>query len=334
MAIAMLGEITEGEKRDEIMNALGVGDIEQLRTLTKAICESVYCDNGATTQMLSNSMWLDDNVDKVNKTAVDALAEYYYASSYQGDMSDEEFRALCSKWISEGTGGLFNSCPISADTVLTLISTLYIESLWGKDNSFNFSLTYTADFYTDTKTVQAKYMKREQKTYLYAGEGFYMIKIPLETGGYMWFFLPTEDWSVDKIISGDYLMDVLSGEIELQRREYYMTLSIPKFNVSQEGNITDLLQALGISRTFSAADLSTLGESAVATLEMLHGASLEIKESGIKGGAYANLGIEYGEPAFPSGDRLEFIFDRPFVFAVTTAAKLPLFVGSVNDPTK
>lgn len=60
MALAMLAETTDGNSRQQILDALGLDTIEQLREQVSHVWNAHYSDDGVTTLLLGNSLWLSD----------------------------------------------------------------------------------------------------------------------------------------------------------------------------------------------------------------------------------------------------------------------------------
>ena len=85
MALAMLAEITDGESRDQILSLLGSDDLNDLRTEASAVWNANYSNDGAVTSILASSLWLNDKIN-FKQEAMDALAKYYYTSSFRGEM--------------------------------------------------------------------------------------------------------------------------------------------------------------------------------------------------------------------------------------------------------
>ena len=90
MALAMLTEVTDGESREQILALLDSGDLDALRAEAAAVWNANYCDDGAVTSILANSLWLSDKISFRQET-MDALAKYDYASSFRGEMGSAAF---------------------------------------------------------------------------------------------------------------------------------------------------------------------------------------------------------------------------------------------------
>ena len=72
------------------------------------------------------------------------------------------------------------------------------------------------------------------------------------------------------------------------------------------------------------------GYSLYAT-EVKHGVRVRIDEKGCEGAAYTIIPAAPGASE-PPDDEVDFIVDRPFIFAVTDSNGLPIFAGIVNMP--
>lgn len=82
VALSMLTEMTAGETKQQVMELLGAADSETLRQTVRDLWMSVYLDDGRSVCRLANGAFLRENAD-VKQEAVDALADWYYASSYR-----------------------------------------------------------------------------------------------------------------------------------------------------------------------------------------------------------------------------------------------------------
>lgn len=81
-ALSMLTEMTAGETKQQVMELLGAADSETLRQTVRDLWMSVYLDDGRSVCRLANGAFLRENAD-VKQEAVDALVDWYYASTYR-----------------------------------------------------------------------------------------------------------------------------------------------------------------------------------------------------------------------------------------------------------
>lgn len=110
--------------------------------------------------------------------------------------------------------------------------------------------------------------------------------------------------------------------------------TVPKFDVVSDLDLRDGLNALGITGVFDAtvADFSPM-TSKVAEIFLSkadHAARVAIDEEGVTAAAYTVMMM--AGAAAPPEEEMDFVLDRPFLFAITGADGLPLFVGVVNRP--
>ena len=108
-------------------------------------------------------------------------------------------------------------------------------------------------------------------------------------------------------------------------------LTVPKFDVSDKIDLLEHLKALGIQDALSAetADFSPLTDDVdlIWLSGAEHAAMVKIDEEGVTGAAYTDL--EMCGAGMPQ-EEMDFILDRPFVFAVSAPDGSILFTGVVQ----
>ena len=62
MALSLLAETSGGDTRTELLQVLGVDTIEELRKKAESLWNAHYLDDGQTTSLLANSIWLDESL--------------------------------------------------------------------------------------------------------------------------------------------------------------------------------------------------------------------------------------------------------------------------------
>ena len=111
-----------------------------------------------------------------------------------------------------------------------------------------------------------------------------------------------------------------------------VNLAVPKFDVSCDLDLSEGLQKLGITEVFdeNAANFSAMCEQTVFLSSASHAARVAIDEEGCTAASFTMM--RYYGAMMPPEEYVDFVLDRPFVFAVTSADGMPLFVGIVNEP--
>ena len=335
MALAMLSETTDGESRRQILELLGAGNIDELREDAKNMWLANYCNDGAVTSILANSVWMDEKAN-IRQQTVDALAENYYASSYRGDVTSPKMTNAVREWLNRQTGGLLKNAvkdvELDPETVMALYSTVYFRAKW--KNEFSKSKNDTKTFHTPKGDIQTEFMN-DMETYgrYYVGEDFGAMSLRFKEGGEMWFILPDENKTINDVLSSGEYIEMISDTDKWEKyKQIKIHYSVPKFDISSQIGLSEGLNDLGVTDIFSfdKADFSPLTDNAVFISEANHAARVVIDEEGCTAAAFTEM-IGAGA-ALPPEDEMYFILDRPFIFAVMSDTDQPLFIGTVSEP--
>ena len=336
LALGMLAELTDGNSRGQILDLLGADSIQELRTLASALWNANYCNDGASTSILASSLWLNQDVSFV-PSAMEQLAKAYYASSYQGEMGTEELNKALQTWLNEQTGGLLeeqaSGLGLEADTVLALATTIYFRGKWASE--FSEGRTSQEVFHGPEQELTCDFMHQSDSREYYWGDKFSAASKSFESGGAMWFLLPDEGISADELLKDEEAMDfLLEREGWENHKALIVNLSVPKFDVASDLNLVADLQALGVKDVFDS-EVSDFSPS-VKDMEGLfvskvnHAARVAIDEEGCIAAAYTVMAV--CGAGMPPEEEVDFVLNRPFLFAITGNDGLPLFVGVVNQP--
>lgn len=337
IALAMLAEVTDGQSRQQLMDALGETDLQTMRSHVSAVWESVYTDDGHEIAVLANSLWLNEGLNYDQQT-MDALAYHHYATIYQSDLSTPRAGKALQSWLSNNTGGLLkrnaSTAAFPEDAVLTLASTVYLQSKWG--DQFNPAKNTVDAFHAPSGDVSVTFMnKKLYQTYYYWGDSWGAVSLGLKNGTRMWFILPDADKSVDDVLSEGQFWDMLTVSYREEDGKKYMkvNLSVPKFDVSSSGDLKPMLQALGITDVFDyrIADFTAITtDTPVGLAAVNQAARVIVDEQGVKAASY--IEIPGAGAAMPPEEIIDFIVDRPFLFVIANDQGIPLFIGVVNEP--
>ena len=167
------------------------------------------------------------------------------------------------------------------------------------------------------------------------GEGFSAVAQQLENGGAMWFVLPDEGTDVASLLQDDEAMTFLtSGQNNWSnQKSTLVNLVVPKFDISAQLTLREDLEALGITDVFrpDVSDFSPMtgAMDGIFLSQAQQGIRVSIDEEGCAAAAYTVMMM--AGAAMPQ-DEVDFILNRPFLFAVTGADGMILFMGVVNQP--
>lgn len=340
MALSMLAQITGGESRGQILEALGSDSIEALRQQAGDVWNAAYRDDETAATILASSVWLSRDVS-FNQETMDILARDFYASSYRGEMGSKQFNEALQNWLNEQTGGLLKeqagNVELNPANILALAATLYFKAPWYDD--FSKEDTAPQTFHTPAGDVETDFLHQWSTESCFFGEGFTALGQHFADGaGAMWFLLPDEGVAPEELLAGGEAVEFLfaANKYEWEQQKFLMVnKAIPKFDVASQFDLGDGLRALGITDVFNPgrADFTPMAtgvNGSIALNQANHAARVVIDEEGCTAAAFTVMNPE-GAP--PPDDEVDFVLDRPFLFCVTGNGGLPLFVGVVNDPT-
>lgn len=337
MALGMLAELTDKNSRQQVLDVLGYENMDALRTQASSLWNANYSNDGAVNSILASSLWLNEDINFVQST-MDQLSKTYYASSYQGQMGSPEFNKALQDWLNAQTGGLLKEqaaeIELNSSTVLALATAVYFQAKW--EPEFAKSSTAPGTFHAAGGGISCDFMHQSESMNYYWGGKFSAVAQNLMHSGAMWFILPDEGISLDELLEEDEVMDfMMSGHAWENRKNVMVHLTVPKFDVTSQLELTDGLKALGITDVFdsSAADFTpmTTDLDGIYVSQVRHDARAAIDEEGCTAAAYTVMPMDGA--GMPPGDEVDFTADRPFLFVITGASGQPLFVGVVNNPS-
>ena len=332
MALSLLAELSAGETRDQILTALNVNDIKSLRKRVKALWDANYQNMPFAKSLLGNSIWLRNDISYHNKP-LKTLADDYHASSFIGDMGSEELNHALQEWTDKNTGGLLteyaNNMELDADTVLALVSTLYLKATWG--DPFEEEDTTSETFHGLNGDTEVQMMHSVEDFGILVGKHFKAVGKYLEHSGKVYFFLPEEGMNAAEILCDPEALSIIRNPNAQSYRDVMVNLSVPRFKTTTRCNLLDAMNKLGIRNVTDSdrADLSSLTNASknVWLNSAEHTATVEINEEGVTGAAYTE-DVVCG--AIPPEEEVDFVLDRPFCFAVVASDRSILFSGVVQ----
>ncbi len=336
LASSLLAEVSDGGSRGQILGLLHEDRVETLRGKAQALWNASYCRDGLTTRLLANSFWMNENITYRQDT-MDALANDYYASSFQGKMGSEAYSRALQDWVNSQTGNLLEEqagqMEMEEGTVLRLVSTVYFQANW-KSRAFDEKDTTQDVFHGENGDETCDFMHTMLVKGYRQGQGCSAARLDFEGDGGMWLILPEEGKTVDDLLEagewGKFLFQ--DGEME-QDGEYIVNLSMPKFDVSSKMDLKEGLQTLGVTDVFESgtADFSPVTDEnlGIYVSAIDHAARVSVDEKGCTA-AYTDIVLDAGGAA--PANEVDFNLNRPFLFVIVGGDGLPLFTGVVNQP--
>lgn len=335
MALAITAEITDKDSRQQILDLLDADSIEDLRKQAHAIWNANYCDDGLTKSILASSLWLADDVH-YNEQTIKGIVENYYASTFLGEFGSEEYNIVYRNWLNEQTGNLLkdqiDDKELSPESIMSIATTIYLKAPWY--TFFSESQNTKAQFYSANGIQSCDFMNTTMSNEeYYWGDKFSAAGKAINGSGKMYFILPDKGTDVETLLKDTETLDFITSHAEWNNKKILdINMSVPKFDVSSQLDLIDGLKNIGVTDCFdsSAADFSPLlSQDGAFISNISHGVRVSIDEEGVTGAAFTEMMLADG--AAPPGNKVDFVVDRPFIFMITGADGLPLFVGVVNN---
>ena len=338
MALSLAAELTGGDSRQQILDLVGAGSIEALRAQASDIWNACYLDNQDQT-LLANSLWLDEELE-YSQRVMDTLADSYYTSVYQTDLSGSSANSAISAWLNKQTHNMLSKeaqhISLDPETVLALYSTIYFQAKWIDAVKFSEGSNTTGIFHAPAGDISRTFMnKQKMQSYYYWGESFGAVALGMKDGSRMWLILPDEGkTTADVLASEEYARLVLSGEKSENSKYLYVNLSLPKFDIQAASDLKGDLQSMGVTDIFvpGKADFSAsvAADTPVTFTNVNQVTRVAIDEKGVTAASYIEL--PGAGAAEPPTEEIDFILDRPFLFVIANRYDIPLFAGVVNEP--
>lgn len=341
MALGMSAEISGGYTRQQFLDVLGQDSIEDLRSHANSIWQANFSDDGAAKCILASSVWLNNDISYAQET-VGNISDFYYSSVYSGIPGTEEYDKLLQNWLNSQTDGMLDEyasdVQLDPSTVIALASTVNYSGKWNE--KFSKELTKKRSFKTPGGYIGCDFMNAKKDTLVAYSDKFTAISMSLEENGSMRLILPDEGVSPEELLSDKDAVDyMMLKSIKDFRNTKFMTvnLSLPKFDVSQQTDLTEGMKALGITDAFdsSVSDFEPLTDTGIdiSIGSATQASRVMIDEDGCKAASFTILSYD-GDLDVGELDEIDLIFERPFIFEIMSESGLPLFVGIVNNPVE
>jgi serpin B len=247
----------------------------------------------------------------------------------------EAARKTINGWVEEQTKDkikdLIPEGVLARDTRLVLTNAIYFKAAWAE--AFNDKATKPEDFLTAAgKKVKVPMMHQSEMLPYLDGGDFHMVELPYESHQLSLLVL------LPKKAAGlaDLEKSLTSARLDEWRgklKRHIVTLALPKFKVTAEFKMKDVLSAMGMKLAFSKmADFSGMTSREKLFIDqVLHKAFVDVHEKGTE--AAAATAVIVRPTSAPVAPRVTVRADHPFVFVVReTRTGSLLFMGRLANP--
>lgn len=323
MALAMAANGASGETREEILNAVGIEDLDKYNSDAKEMIEK-YSQSDILKLSISNSIWI--NKDKTPQRFSDEFTGRMTGifGAQCGIVDDNTAGKEINGWVSEKTNERITSI-IDEDNNnfwAMLVNAVYFKAGWrsefykkatgrdiftdrnGKENSIDFMNNKSWFMYSEengVKIIELPYRTRES---IINENGEYMGMKTLEDMDVSMFLMMSEK-------TFDPEAELTAAEMSSQ----YTDLYVPKFKVEYSVKLNDILKDMGIKRAFTEqAELSSMFDQGNMWLtDTVHKTYINVDEEGTEAAAVTSAG---GAGSSMPPEPVIVKYNRPFTFVI------------------
>lgn len=330
MMLGMLANGVENEVATRISEYLGVSDLAALNALAANLIEALPNADKKSKLSISNSVWHNDKF-LLNSSFSSTISRNFMATLRPIDFSQSSALNTVNDWVSSTTGGVIDSyfdySEINANTVAVLLNTLYFNGEWAH-TYFNPQYTVSEPFhgFSGESAVEMMHCSIIRTQYgandrfkactLYFGNAAFRLTLVLPTAE------ATRKTDMPEISVEE--LEALTASDQFP----FITLSLPKFKLSNSTDLNDVLETAGLSEINGNVTFTMFDNPMNNPIELRQGASLSVDEEGAKVAAASSGELVYSAPT----PEYKLEFNRPFYFFLTeTSTGACLLSGRIAD---
>ncbi|KAK7817457.1 hypothetical protein U0070_024931 [Myodes glareolus] len=283
---------------------------------------------------IGSTMFVEKRLQILAEFKEKARALYQAEASSANFQQPHEAKNIINDYVRNQTQGKIKELISALDesVLMVLVNYIYFKGKWR--TPFDPDSTFESDFHLDNKrTVKVPMMKLKfLSTPYFRDEELACTVVELKyTGNASALFILPDEGRMQQV-EASLQPETLRKWRESLRPSIIDELYLPKFSISTDYTLEDILQQLGIRELFSMrADLSGItGAKDLRVSRVVHKAVLDVAETGTE--AAAATGIMLMGSALILNP-LEVHFDRPFLMMISdTDTQSPLFMAKVTNP--
>jgi serpin B len=317
---------------------------ERLHPAMGALLAGMNAPHQGYALSVADALWAEQDAHFL--PAYLALVQTNYGAGFHpvDFKSDPEgARATINQWVEKQTNdkiqNLLGPGTVTPLTRLILTNAIYFKAAWA--DQFSKSATKNGDFHISaSKTIQAPTMHRSGHYYYFKGPSIQALLLPYEKDEVsMLILLPDE---VDGLPALERSLTAANLEKWIESLGYAeeVIVSLPRFNITQQFELSSELKKLGMKAAFDASDADfsgIAGDKSLVVSAAIHKAYIDLDENGTE--AAAATAVVMMPTAIPPMRNppppIVFTADHPFLFLIReNASGAILFMGRVTDPTQ
>jgi serpin B len=333
MALGMAYNGAAGSTRDAMQATLELQgmSLQEMNEAYQSLIVLLRDLDPAVEFILANSVWHRQEIPVV-AAFLENMRSYFDADVTAMDFAAPGAADVVNGWVRDHTGGRIDEIvtpPIDPLTIMFLINAIYFKGTWTTE--FDPDNTHDAAFYRiDGSTSTVRMMARDQTPVrAFMGSDFTVAELPYGGGAWAMTIVYPHDPAAITTLASDLTEDQWNAWIAVLDSSS-MSVSMPKYTVEYEIELSNVLSALGMEIAFQPyeADFSNLVAAEDAHIDAVkHKTFMAVDEKGTEAAAVTS--VEIGVTSMPPSIRV----DRPFILAIRERLSGSLlFLGRIVDP--
>ena len=328
-ALALLYNGAGGDTRDAMARALDFQgySFEQINQSAAALRDVLEAPESGIRVRMANGLWIKNGREFRDDFLV-RVGRFFRADATEVDFGAPGAADEINDWVADKTGDKIDYLFADEDVAraeAVLANAVWFRGRWQR--GFDPSYTQDGPFTPESgSSLKLPMMRRTHAFAYFRGDGVTGVTVPYGKGNLSFYaLLPDEGTPVKDVVAHLEPGRWHDWMSRLRPHSDAVTLTLPRFKVTEEVVLNQPLSAMGMGAAFARrADFRPMGLEGAGLHVMKHKAALEIAES--------------GSPAPPmkvdSHDEVERIsINRPFLCGIRdNRTGAILFLGAIRNP--
>lgn len=326
IALGMLANTCDDEMEKAIAKMLGQKDLSHLNSTCNKLMEYLPERTNGGELLMANSAWYKEDLTPL-KEWENAMASVFFAETKSIDFTDPKSVDVVNGWVSDHTKGLIKNVVdgFEKNTTCVLVNALYFLGRW--QDEFDDALTKKELFHGKDGSSTVDMMHNRKNLGYVDATDFEMVELKFNGNTSMEFLLPKNGKDVTELMSGltseDYKEALRLGNTA------DVTLSLPRFKIETEMEITQMLHVMGMP---AIAKLQKLGDNKDNVFMVNQFTNTSVNEKGAESAAATIIKIVESYMPAPKPQPVTMEFNRPFAYLIRNqVAGTVLMAGIVHN---
>lgn len=316
---------------------------ERLQPAMGALLSGMNAQHKSYELRVADALWAQRD-ENFLPTYLKLVEENYGAGFHRVDFktAPEAARGDINRWVEQQTSdkirNLIGPGVLNPMTRLVLTNAIYFKGDWR--DPFAKAETKDEDFYlSGSRAVKRPMMHRTGSYRYYDGGNFQELELSYAGGDLAMVVLLPKDRAGLPTLEQAFTAAAAAGWVDDLKPAPKVILTLPRFTMTQQFELSGVLEKMGMARAFSnAADFSGMTDKPELTISAaIHKAYIDVNEKGTEAAAATSvvMGAMAMRRPMPEPPPIVFRADHPFLFLIRdTRSGSILFMGRVADPAE